>query len=250
MNSTIKNWNAAADSFAAAQESGAFALVNKKVVASRFKDLKGRRVLDLGCGYGWYSDYFRTIGADVTGCDGSQRMIELARASYKGCRFDCIDIEDKLPYENCSFDLVFCNQVLMDVENLQAVLQNAYLAAKEGAVFYFSIVHPAFYGGSWQKDSEGRATARIIEKYLSEYKLINRFWGETTHYHRTISSYLNAAIRVGFRLVRLDEPVSYDGVDRSAEIPLFMFAEFIKKFNGGRGLKSQGGTGYDGTQLR
>ena len=40
----------------------------------------GESVLDLGCGYGCYTDYFRTAGADVIGIDGSEKMIELARA--------------------------------------------------------------------------------------------------------------------------------------------------------------------------
>ena len=53
---------------------------NKALVQARFPQFSGESVLDLGCGYGCYTDYFRTAGADVIGIDGSEKIIELARA--------------------------------------------------------------------------------------------------------------------------------------------------------------------------
>ena len=45
-------------------------------------DLRGKSVLDLACGEGFYSRIFRRMGASrVVGVDLSSRMIELARAS-------------------------------------------------------------------------------------------------------------------------------------------------------------------------
>ena len=63
---------------------------NKALVQARFPQFSGESVLDLGCGYGCYTDYFRTAGADGIGIDGSEKMIELARAdigvSQCGCQ--------------------------------------------------------------------------------------------------------------------------------------------------------------------
>src|ERR1700704_6663157 len=43
-------------------------------------DLRGSRVLDLGCGYGWFCRWARAQGAtDVFGIDVSERMLERAR---------------------------------------------------------------------------------------------------------------------------------------------------------------------------
>ncbi len=229
MNETIEQWNSAAEMYAATQEESEFVHVNKKVVIERFSELNGKKVLDLGCGYGWYTDYFASVGADAIGCDGSTKMLELAKERYPACSFDCCDIEKPLPYEDHSFDLVFCNQVLMDIENFGGLLTEAFRILRPGGTFYMGIVHPAFYDCHWAKDETGFRYAKLISKYLSEYRFDNEFWGKTAHYHRTISTYLNAAIQNGFRLIHLEEPLSYDGVTKSNEFPLFLFAEFERE---------------------
>ncbi len=142
-NETIEKWNRAADVYAEMQEEDEFVLVNKKVVTERFQSLLRKRVLDLGCGYGWYTDFFSSIGANVTGCDGSERMLELAREKYPDCNFECIDIEKSLPYENNSFDLVFCNQVIMDILNVEELLEepiscDGVTKSKEFPLFLFA----------------------------------------------------------------------------------------------------------------
>ncbi len=82
----------------------------------------------------------------------------------------------------------------------------------------------------------------VVEKQLNEVgittaeqriaiqaaRLTNEFWG-TTHFHRPLSFYLNAAAKHGFTLKEICEPVFYDGVTKNNELPLFFFAEFIKK---------------------
>ncbi len=227
-NKMIEKWDRAADLYTSMQEESEFVLVNKKMVINRFPDLSGKSVLDVGCGYGWYTNYFASVGAKTIGCDGSERMLALAKDRYPDCHFECTNIEETLPYENDRFDLVFCNQVLMDIENFRGLFEEVFRTTKKGGIFYFAIVHPAFYDCHWGKDENGFRNAKIMTKYLSEYRFDNEFWGKTPHYHRTISTYINAAIEKGFRLARLEEPVSYDGITKSNEFPLFLFAEFGK----------------------
>ncbi len=227
-NKTIEKWNNSAKIYAEAQEDNEFAIINKKIVCERFKDLTDKKILDLGCGYGNYANYFHSIGADATGCDGSEKLVQIAKEKYPYLNFNVVDIDKQFPYEDDSFDLVFCNQVLMDIENLENAFHESYRITKPNGTFYFSIVHPAFYDGEWAKDIKGFKSKRILKKYLSEYNFDNDFWGKTTHYHRTISKYINTAIETDFKLVRLEEPVTYDGVTKSKEFPLFLFTEFVK----------------------
>ncbi len=227
-NKTIKKWNKSAKIYAESQEDNEFAIINKNIVCERFKELTDKKVLDLGCGYGNYTNYFYSIGAEVVGCDGSEKLVQIAKEKYPNLTFDVVDIDEHFPFEDDCFDLVFCNQVLMDIENLENVFREAYRITKSDGTFYFSIVHPAFYDGEWVKDIKGFKGKRIMKKYLSEYSFDNDFWGKTIHYHRTISKYINTAIETGFKLVRLDESVTYDGIINSKEFPLFLFAEFVK----------------------
>jgi ubiquinone/menaquinone biosynthesis C-methylase UbiE len=71
--------------------------------------VRGKAVLDLGCGTGLYSIRLAEAGADVTAVDVSSKMLEIARrkAQDRGqyIWFDQADMS-KLPYENRTFDMV------------------------------------------------------------------------------------------------------------------------------------------------
>ena len=63
----IQQWNQAAQSFTDGQECSSFAESNKTFVKQRFRKLNGEKVLDLGCGYGWYSDYSEVVAETWSG---------------------------------------------------------------------------------------------------------------------------------------------------------------------------------------
>ncbi len=228
MNDVIRQWNDTAAVYAEDQERSEFADSNRRVIEERFRQLNGERVLDLGCGYGWYSDYFASIGARPTGVDGSEKMLEIAREKYSDVDFILADIEKPLPFDDEFFDIVFSNQVLMDIENAEFVISECERVLKSGGIFYFGIVHPCFYDCKWLIDEKGYRYAKAMERYISSYRLTNEFWG-TAHFHRPLSFYLNVAASCGLSLKEVCEPVSYEGVNKNSDIPLFFFAEFIKK---------------------
>ena len=228
MNDIINQWNSAALKYAEDQERSEFVESNKRVVESRFKRFNGEKVLDLGCGYGFFTDYFRSIGADVIGIDGSEKMIEIARGKYPLTEFSVMDITMPFTFEKNRFDIVFSNQVLMDIENIDFVFSECNRILKTGGILYYSIVHPAFYDCQWQKDENGYRYAKVMDKYITPYQFTNVFWGETAHFHRPLSYYLNAAANNGFALKQACEPISYDGINKNSDLPLFFFAEYIK----------------------
>lgn len=228
MEDIIQQWDHAAAAFANDQEMSEFAESNKSVIKARFQRLNGERVLDLGCGYGWYTDFFARNGADAVGVDGSEKMIAIARERYPKLEFSLADIEKPLPFSDGSFDIVFSNQVLMDIEDADFVISESERVLKHGGVFYFGIVHPCFYDCKWLKDENGYRYTKAMDRYISSYRLTNEFWG-TAHFHRPLSFYLNAAAKHDLTLKEICEPVSYDGVTKNNELPLFFFAEFIKK---------------------
>ena len=224
----IEQWNQAAGAFAKEQEQSAFSDMNKAVVKERFTSLSGEKVLDLGCGYGYYTDYLRSIGGDVIGVDGSPAMIEIAKEKYPESAFAVADITGKRPFEDEEFDIVFCNQVLMDIDPVGPVFTECRRVLKPGGIFYYSIVHPAFYTGEWKVDGETGRAGKMVTSYITPSVCENRFWGETKHYHRPLSDYLNGAAEAGLVLVHADEPKSYENAGKNEEIPLFFFAEYRK----------------------
>ncbi len=224
----IKQWDNAADNFAKEQEQSLYANANKKIIKERFKKFNGEKILDLGCGYGYYTDYFKSIGGCPIGTDGSQVMIDIARKKFPECFFEVSDITAEMPYETESFDMVFSNQVFMDIENPENVFSECYRILKPGGILYYSITHPAFFNGEWRKDEGENVVGKLISSYITPSFSTNHFWGETGHFHRPLSYYLNMASDAGFTLVHTDEPKVYDGMNKNDDLPLFFFAEYKK----------------------
>lgn len=89
----------------------------------------GATLLDVPCGSGSYHDYFvEDLGFDYTGCDGSQRMVEIAQAAHPEGQFVHAllpadsDSDDRLPFEDDAFDVVFCTDLLQHLpESLPAM---------------------------------------------------------------------------------------------------------------------------------
>lgn len=82
-------------------------------------------------------------------------MLSIARDLYPLCTFEYADIEKPLVYSDNEYDIVFCNQVLMDIENLDNIIKETYRITKYNGTFFMSIVHPAFYDCEWDKDQTG-----------------------------------------------------------------------------------------------
>lgn len=228
MNNILNQWNTVAQKYMKEQEKSEYAESNKRVIFKRFSKLNGENVLDLGCGYGFYTNYFKSIGANVIGIDGSEAMIKLARELYSNCDYLLADITQPLAFADETFDIILCNQVLMDIQNVEAVFSECKRLLKKDGIFYYSIVHPAFYDCHWLEDKNGYKYAKAMEKYIQSYKFLNEFWGETTHFHRPLSYYLNVAADNGLLLVNTDEPTSYNGKIKNSDLPLFFVAEYRK----------------------
>ena len=55
-------------------------------------EVVGKRVLDLGCGHGWFSNELHRRGADVIGIDGSEALLDIGRARYPHVSFEQVDL--------------------------------------------------------------------------------------------------------------------------------------------------------------
>ena len=79
-----------------------------------FPKLQGKKVLDLGCGYGWHCKYAAQMGAtEILGIDSSQKMIAKAVAdnSDDKIKYKVCGVEEYIYPEN-TYDLVVSNLVL------------------------------------------------------------------------------------------------------------------------------------------
>ena len=175
-------------------------------------EMAGKRVLDLGCGYGWHCRYALEQGArEVVGVDISQRMLEEARCrtTPERCRYLHMAMED-IDFPEACFDVVISSLALHYVRDYADVLRRVATCLKRGGDFVFSVEHPVFtaYGNQdWYRDGEGRALHWPVDRYFMEGERQAVFLGETmTKYHRTLTGYVEPLQRAGFALTGLVEP--------------------------------------------
>ncbi|MBI4423400.1 MAG: class I SAM-dependent methyltransferase [Elusimicrobia bacterium] len=88
-------------------------------------DLKGRTLLDIGCGLGEASVYFATLGADVTSTDLSGQMLaktqELARKNHTSVRTHKATAESLNLSRNQTFDVVYAGNLFHHVDIAQTL---------------------------------------------------------------------------------------------------------------------------------
>jgi len=106
-------------------------------------DWQGKRVLDVGCAGGFMAEALVRRGATVTGIDPAAKAIEAARKhatdSGLSIRYD-VGVGEALPYEDGSFDVVVCVDVLEHVNSLDGcIAEMARVLGDSGQVCFDTI---------------------------------------------------------------------------------------------------------------
>lgn len=176
-------------------------------------DFHNKRVLDLGCGFGWHCKYAVEHGADeVIGIDLSQRMLDNAEKinSDKSIKYINSSIEE-FKYQKNNFDIVISSLALHYVEDFAKVCQNVYAMLKDNGDFIFSVEHPIFtaYGSQeWYTDENGNILHWPVDNYFYEGLRESNFLGENvTKYHKTLTTYMDGLLKCGFVIKEVIEPM-------------------------------------------
>ncbi|MBF8189750.1 class I SAM-dependent methyltransferase [Nonomuraea sp. K274] len=100
--------------------------------AGRASGLAGMRVLDVGCGSGMFCLLAAGRGAEVSGLDAAEPLLDLARERVPEGSFTLGDME-RLPYADASFDLVTgMNSVHYADDHRQALREARRVTARGG----------------------------------------------------------------------------------------------------------------------
>ncbi len=205
-------------------------------------DLKNKRVLDLGCGFGWHCQYVVEQGAQsVVGVDISERMLETARNLHRSpsIRYILAAMED-IDFPNQSFDVVLSSLAFHYIESFTDICKKIHAVLSDGGDFVFSVEHPIFtaYGKQdWYYDQQGQRLHWPVDRYFDEGMRTAVFLGEEVKkYHRTVTAYVNSLLQSGFTLTGLVEPkvdaafiAANPGSEDELRRPLFLLLSAKKK---------------------
>ena len=171
---------------------------------------RGARIVDLGCGFGWFCRWAADRGAaSVLGLDVSEKMLARARAETAdpAITYQRADLE-QLALPEAAFDLAYSALCLHYLENLAGLLAAVHRALRPGGRLVFSAEHPIMTAPAvqrWQTEADGRKTWPV-DGYLAEGPRSTDWLAKgVVKQHRTLATYLNLLIEAGFAIARVVE---------------------------------------------
>ena len=205
-------------------------LIETPILMSMMPDLKGKRVLDVGCGMGQHAKQYSDMGAlSVLGTDISEKMLAYAMEnnSAGNIEYRLLPFED-LEKLDGRFDVVTSSLAFDYAEDLRRVLKNINELLVPGGKLVFSTSHPisTAYDGVYDRytrTSEGERLYANLHNYnvegLRKFKWVVDGYEV---YHRRFSSMINDIVSAGFIIEECQE----------SNLPSEIIEKYPDKFDG------------------
>lgn len=212
------------------------------VLQKMLPDFKGKRVLDLGCGFGWHCQYAIEQGAvSAVGVDLSEKMLSEARKHHSdpSIEYFRMAIED-YDFVPDSFEIVISSLTFHYLEFFGEICLKVNRCLTPGGVFVFSVEHPVFTASGsqdWYYDENGKPLHWPVDRYFTEGIRETDFLGEkVTKFHKTLTTYINSLVRAGFEIKEVAEPEPdrrlFDlvpGMENELRRPMMLIVSAVKK---------------------
>lgn len=138
--------------------------VLNKLFSKQLADLKGKKVLDIGCGTGFFVEKYINQGAAVTGADITTKSIEELTKKFPTANFHLLDLGDKEGVINEQFDVINMWDVmyhLVDDAAFRQACKNIGAMSKPGT--YFIVTD--FFGSEKEVRPAEHVTFRCTAQY-------------------------------------------------------------------------------------
>jgi len=177
-------------------------------------DVKGKKILEIGCGGGQCSIAFAKQGAKCTGVDISKEQLEyaeeLAKKNNVSVKFVQGDIQTLKQFKSSDYDIVFSAFALQYIPDLGKCFKEVYRALRKKGVLVLGLSHP-FY------DAISPKTMKITRNYNKAGKFVNiETWPDGSKHKfveflHKISEVTDGLIDSGFVLEKVIEPLETKG---------------------------------------
>jgi len=167
-------------------------------------DIRGKVMLDAGCGYGKDVAHYSSRGAKVWGSDASAAMIALAQENYPEIAnifwqetFDNIRLPDQ------SVDIITSRYALQHQERIDDAYREFHRVLKQGGEMVILVPHPIQQLFA-KEDKRYHTKEEITVKIYDELSVVHDF----TH---TVEEYLSAFMLEHFELLHFSEQEAASG---------------------------------------
>lgn len=170
-------------------------------------EVAGRRVLDLGSGFGWFCRWAAAGAAEVLGVDLSENMLAAARgASGPGVRYARGDLEDYAP-EVGAWDVIYSSLALHYVAGVEGLFTRVAAGLRPGGRFVFSVEHPIFTAPrrAGFETREGRLVWPLTDYLEAGDRVTDWLAPGVVKRHRPVGAYVGALARAGLLVAGLED---------------------------------------------
>ncbi|MGN9163668.1 class I SAM-dependent methyltransferase [Tissierellaceae bacterium HCP3S3_D8] len=189
-------------------------LLEQPAINKLLPDIKGKTILDIGCGYGHNSLIFAQNGAKkVIGIDLSQKMLKVAKK--ESCH-SCIEYlrmdMSELSTLTQKFDIVYSSLAFHYVENFQKLIKDVYAVLNEGGYLIYSQEHPIVTAtmdckGHHNLDENGKFVSYTFSDYAKSGQRVGTWFVDgVINYHRSMGEIVSTLAHAGFIIKDMIEP--------------------------------------------
>lgn len=191
-------------------------------------NVKNKKIIEIGCGNGYFAGLLAKRGAKVTAIDLSIKLLAFAIEREKtkplGIKYLVRDAANLHGIESNSFDIAVANMSLMDIADAEGAIKEVSRTLKKSGRFIFSITHPVFrdFRPHWViiKEDGKKYFARAISKYLTSAAEKHILWAsgvKTTIYHRSVEAYFKYLRDANFLIGDFKEITTNKSVTKAKE---------------------------------
>ncbi len=148
--------------------------LDAQVTRQLLADRRYGSILELGCGTGKNTAWFKEVGDHVLALDFSEGMIRQAQQKTQGGKviFALADLTQVWPCQANTADLLTCNLVLEHIRDLAPIFAEARRALRAGGRFFVSELHPfRQYQGTVAnfKQDQGAVPIQAFVHHISDF---------------------------------------------------------------------------------
>lgn len=189
-------------------------LIENPIILSMLPDVKGKRILDLGCGDGNMAKRFIDAGADyVVGIDISENMIKEANENNNSDKIKYMVMGmEEISKINEKFDIVYSSLAFHYIEDYSRLMQDIYNLLNVGGVLIYSQESPlntCYIIDNPNQDNKLTIDGKkyyLISDYCNETVRENYWNGvKVTKYHRSYATIVNTLIQTNFKILEMKD---------------------------------------------
>ena len=198
-------------------------VIEAPILTKMLPDLKGRKVLDIGCGMGQHALQYSKAGASsVLGTDISEKMLAYAMENNSA---DNITYR-RLPFEDIAsldekFDVVTSSLAFDYSKDFGDLMKDIHALLNDGGYLVFSMSHPVStaYDGVYDRYTRTKDGVRLyanLHNYGIEGERHFRWVVDDYEvYHRKVSTLINCIAGAGFLIEECQESMVPDEIAKA-----------------------------------